>query len=252
MAKEYAMLSCGKHGHKLFKITDSEMAEKVLSISPDYRLCLRCGLAVKIDREPTLIKLKDTPIFPRFKYAKKIYRIKYIAYERLIKGSFSLLLGIGLIKVGGSKNTALTSVDNFIAALKPLSRYIGFNLEKNHTFSFIRDLLTPNNSRYALLVSIIFLYAFMLLIEGISLFFFQRWGEYFSAIATALFIPVEIYEIFNGFSLLKLSAFLINIFIVVYLVKESHLFGVKGGLKRYEELLYKSSYTYIFLDEFII
>ncbi len=61
-------------------------------------------------------------------------------------------------------------------------------------------------------------YAGMLLVEGIGLWLQKRWAEYLTAIATALFIPFEIYEILQRPTWVRFAALAINIFVVWYLV----------------------------------
>jgi len=63
-----------------------------------------------------------------------------------------------------------------------------------------------------------FVYAGILLVEGLGLWFQKRWAEYLTAIATALFIPFEIYEIFQRPTWVRFAAVTINLFIVWYLV----------------------------------
>jgi uncharacterized membrane protein (DUF2068 family) len=78
-----------------------------------------------------------------------------------------------------------------------------------------------------------FLYSGLQLTEGIGLWFEKRWAELLTVIATSLLIPVEIYEIYEKFTFLRVAVLLINFFIVWYLatrlkdekqeLKEAHL-----------------------------
>jgi phosphoribosylanthranilate isomerase len=61
-------------------------------------------------------------------------------------------------------------------------------------------------------------YAGILFVEGIGLWLQKRWAEYLTAIATALFIPFEIYEISQRLTWVRCGALGINLFIVWYLV----------------------------------
>lgn len=62
-----------------------------------------------------------------------------------------------------------------------------------------------------------FLYSALQLTEGIGLWLEKRWAEFLTVIATALLVPVEIYEIIEKFTLLRVAALLVNLFIVWYL-----------------------------------
>jgi hypothetical protein len=54
--------------------------------------------------------------------------------------------------------------------------------------------------------------------EGIGLWLEKRWAEWLTVIITSSLVPIEIYEIYRHPSPVKISVFLLNIAIVVYLV----------------------------------
>ncbi len=62
-------------------------------------------------------------------------------------------------------------------------------------------------------------YSSLLLTEGIGLLLRRRWAEYFTVITTAVFIPLEIYELFEHVSPTKIIVLVINVAIVWYLVQ---------------------------------
>jgi uncharacterized membrane protein (DUF2068 family) len=51
-----------------------------------------------------------------------------------------------------------------------------------------------------------------------------RWAEYLTVVATAMFIPFEVYQLFVQLTLFRLTALLINILIVVFLVWHAEMF----------------------------
>ncbi len=57
----------------------------------------------------------------------------------------------------------------------------------------------------------------------------KRWAEYLTVIATSLFLPLEINELIDKVSFLRVSALLVNLAILVYLVWTKRLFGIRGG-----------------------
>ena len=64
-----------------------------------------------------------------------------------------------------------------------------------------------------------YLYAVLDLVEGVGLVLRKRWAEWLTTISTALFLPVEIYEIFHGHHhVMKIMVFVANVLIVIYLV----------------------------------
>jgi phosphoribosylanthranilate isomerase len=67
-----------------------------------------------------------------------------------------------------------------------------------------------------------FVYAAILYVEGIGLWFQKRWAEYLTVIATALAVPLEIYEIYEKPTWVRFAALAINIFVVWYLWTRLH------------------------------
>ena len=63
-----------------------------------------------------------------------------------------------------------------------------------------------------------FFYAFLHMIEGIGLILERDWAGYLVVIATSSLIPFEIYEIARKPTLLRISLFLLNVGIVIYLI----------------------------------
>lgn len=62
-----------------------------------------------------------------------------------------------------------------------------------------------------------FIYAALRLVEGIGLVLRKRWAEYFVIIVTAVFIPLEIYELSRRFTPIRLGLLFANLAIVSYL-----------------------------------
>ena len=54
-------------------------------------------------------------------------------------------------------------------------------------------------------------------------------------LVTASLLPIEIYEIVNRLSPLKILAFVINVAVVTYLLLAKRLFGLRGGARADEQ-----------------
>ena len=61
-------------------------------------------------------------------------------------------------------------------------------------------------------------YAALFLLEGVGLWRRKTWAEWLTVVATALPIPLEIYEVVNHLSPLRVAAFVANVAIVTLLV----------------------------------
>jgi len=63
-----------------------------------------------------------------------------------------------------------------------------------------------------------FLYAVLFTVEGVGLWLEKRWAEFLTVIATASFIPFEIYELARDVTATRIVALVINVAVVVYLI----------------------------------
>jgi len=63
-----------------------------------------------------------------------------------------------------------------------------------------------------------FIYAALYVVEGVGLLRMRRWAEYLTIIITASLLPLEGYEIIQHVGPLKISALIINLVIVIYLI----------------------------------
>jgi len=86
------------------------------------------------------------------------------------------------------------------------------------------------------LIAAIFGYASLLFIESFGLWSGRRWGEYFSVVATSVFLPWEIYALTEKFTVVRVLLLLINVAAVAWLVVTKRLFGVRGGFAEYHRL----------------
>jgi uncharacterized membrane protein (DUF2068 family) len=95
--------------------------------------------------------------------------------------------------------------------------------ELRHLFSIQTGTLT----KIGLVVAA---YAILEGVEAFGLWRQKRWAEYLTFIATAAFLPLEIYELAHTLSPLKLITFILNLAVVLYLLVAKRLFGLRGGV----------------------
>jgi len=135
--------------------------------------------------------------------------IVLIGLFKLVKAASLLVVGIGLLNLMHRDAAATVAhwVDYF--RLDPEDRYIHNVLSR-----VLR--VTPRQLRELSAGTLI--YAALFLTEGTGLLMRKHWAEYLTVISTALFVPLEIYELFERFTLIRLSVLAINLGIVWYLV----------------------------------
>ncbi len=97
--------------------------------------------------------------------------------------------------------------------------------------SILAALLDLDPKQFVLLAVGTVLYALLFSVEGIGLWFDQTWAEYLTIVATAGFIPVEVYEIISRVSITRVLLFVLNVAIVWYLIVQvRHRGHTEGGV----------------------
>jgi uncharacterized membrane protein (DUF2068 family) len=62
------------------------------------------------------------------------------------------------------------------------------------------------------------LYGSLFTVEGVGLWKGKRWAEYLTVIATSALIPFEVYELARRLTMVRVSALVVNVAAVIYLV----------------------------------
>jgi uncharacterized membrane protein (DUF2068 family) len=81
----------------------------------------------------------------------------------------------------------------------------------------------------------LFCYAALGLIEGLGLMFEKVWAEYFTALITASFLPLEIFELVHRVTWFRVGLFVVNLAVLAYLV--GHLIYRRRALKGHPGLI---------------
>jgi uncharacterized membrane protein (DUF2068 family) len=133
-----------------------------------------------------------------------------------IIAGFKFLKGIVLIIVA-VKLLTLLNKDVGEWAMDFINRH-GIDAENKYVHSLLEKIAGVNRNQLMAMSGGAFLYSGLQLTEGIGLWFEKRWAEYLTAIATALLIPVELYEIYEKFTWVRVVILIVNLFVVWYLV----------------------------------
>ena len=91
---------------------------------------------------------------------------------------------------------------------------------------FLNAAANLNDARLWGLAALAFAYSALRLAEAYGLWQGRRWGVWLGAAGGAIYIPVELYELWHKPGLLKVATLAVNIAIVVYLV--SNLYWQRG------------------------
>jgi uncharacterized membrane protein (DUF2068 family) len=140
--------------------------------------------------------------------------IVLIAVFKLVKGVLLLIVGLGLLELVHAEIATL-----FSRLLEGL--HLNTDSRVLHALVLRVDMLQPEAVMVMSLVTIV--YAVLLLVEGIGLWFEKAWAGYVTVISTGLFLPFELYEVIKRVTALRVIVLLLNFAIVVYLISQLKL-----------------------------
>jgi len=142
-------------------------------------------------------------------HRKSATTLVLIALFKLVKGFLLLAVGVGAVKL--LHRDIAQTISDWVEFLRvdPDNRFIHGMLTR-----VLR--LSPAQLKAASVGT--FIYAGLLLTEGIGLLLRKRWAEYFTIVTTAGLIPLEVYELCKHITAAKVAMLVINIAIVAYLI----------------------------------
>ena len=149
---------------------------------------------------------------------KHSFFLKIIIAEKLFLGLLFAAISLGML--------SLLNKDMEVFSDR-LIFFLNLDLEK----AYIQDIVDwLTNIKGGTIIGIsagMFILSSLNLIEAYGLHMRRRWAEWLTVIATSLFIPLELYEVVQKQTLLRIGALVINVAIVYYLSKHKELFPKK-------------------------
>lgn len=132
-----------------------------------------------------------------------------IAIFKFVKGALLLALAFGALTF--LHKDVASEVEYWLDQFKidPDNRYIGGLLSK---------LQLVHSKELKELSALGVAYAALFLTEGTGLLFRKRWAEWLTIVATSSLMPIELYELIEKFTAVRLFALLINAAVVLYLI----------------------------------
>jgi uncharacterized membrane protein (DUF2068 family) len=233
----YELLVCGFSGHELIGIDARALREEDSVIAREWdgvrwHRCLRCDswLPVPPPESPAreLPPARDEIELPlRGKPLRDKIVLRLIALNRALH--FVVLGAIAvLIFVFASHRDALRN--RTFRALADLQTGASSGTPSRHGLAHEIERAFSLQSNTLKLVGVVFaVYALVEGIEAFGLWFQRRWAEYLTFLVTSSLLPLEVYELTNRLSPLKLLTFIINLAVVAYLLLAKRLFGIRGG-----------------------
>ncbi len=239
---EWNLRTCARKGHVTYAPTEDRYRDRLVAETPlgtAWR-CLRCGSYV-LGEPHGQGPADEAPVLLRGRALRSAFILRALAIERWVRGVVLALLGIAVFRLKNTRVSLKELFERDLKSLDPFFRQIHFDVADSSTVASIEKFLAAKPSTYNLIGAGLLLYGALQIAEGVGLWSLKRWGEYVAVVGTTLFIPLEVYELSEKVSWLKLVVLLINIAAVVYLLLSKRLFGIRGGHAAYEASLQEES-----------
>lgn len=135
--------------------------------------------------------------------------IRTVALFEAFKGMIILLAGFALLR--------LVHRDLQIVA-DQIVRHLHMNPARHYPRIFLDAVAGISDSRIKYLAVFAFLYSVVRFVEAYGLWHLKVWAEWFAILSGGIYIPIEIVGLFRHATIIKGSVFVINLFIVLYLI----------------------------------
>jgi uncharacterized membrane protein (DUF2068 family) len=237
---DWELITCGVRGHALVGRDDDSGAGDPLLVrdrgDTRWHRCLRCDCWIALPLPtpspagaPTLDRsLIEIPLRGRALRDRIILRL--IAIERLIHFVVLGLLGFAVLAFASHRSSLRGEFYRVLTAIQ--GGVGGGPVQSNGHVGIVHDLdklFTLSRGTLSAVGIALLTYAALEGVEAVGLWWGRRWAEYLTFLATAVLLPLEVYEIIHGGTVLKVIGFLINLAVVVYLLFKKRLFGLRGG-----------------------
>jgi uncharacterized membrane protein (DUF2068 family) len=135
--------------------------------------------------------------------------LKVIGILKLLSGATALAVGIGAFRFLGHDPGPRA---------ERIVTHLGLDPQNRVIHEAISRITGIDRTHLRAIEFGTFFYAALHTVEGIGLILGYHWAEYLVIVATGSLIPFEIYEIARKLSLVRVTLFVLNVAIVIYLV----------------------------------
>ncbi len=239
---DWSLYRCGRAGHITYAPDEAHLREHMRAaiFGGEVWRCLRCGSYVTGEPHGGG-PISDAPMIRRGKEIRGDIILRLFAIERFGRFLLFAAFAYGIWRFSHSRLTITEAFNRELPILRSAARQLGFNVDTSGIIGLVRRVLHISQTKLTLLAAGVSAISVISLIESIGLWLARRWGEYFAMVATSLFLPLEIYELYDKFTVTKIALFLLNVVLVLYLVLNRRLFGARGGKHAYEARLRSES-----------
>lgn len=237
---DWELVACGFAGHELPAADAAELRPQDSTLAREYDglrwcRCLRCDswlpLSPPVSEQRHHVPERSQISVPlRGKALRDKVVLRAIAVERALHFLVLGLLGLAVLLFAAHRTNLRHDFYSVLAALQ--SGVGGGPVQSSGHVGFIHELDKLFSLRSGTLLGLgIALLAYGALegVEAVGLWLTKRWAEYLTFLATAILLPLEVYEIVNKPTAVKVIGLIVNLAVVVYLLLAKRLFGLRGG-----------------------
>jgi uncharacterized membrane protein (DUF2068 family) len=143
--------------------------------------------------------------------------VKHIAHKALRPiALFEALKGVGGLIVG-LVALGFMDRDNEVFA-EQIIRHLHIDPTWHYAQWFVKLVAEASDSQIMAVGGVFALYATVRFAEAYGLWFERRWAEWLAALSGGVYVPIEVYELLRHVTWPRLSALVINLLIVGYMV----------------------------------
>jgi uncharacterized membrane protein (DUF2068 family) len=135
--------------------------------------------------------------------------VRAVAFFEALKGTLVLVAGFGLLSLVHRDLQDLAERLVSHSHLNPASHYPRV---------FIEAAARTSDSRLRTLAALAFAYSCVRFVEAYGLWKMRAWAEWFAIISGCVYLPIEVYELFQRATLVRAGVLVVNAFIVAYLL----------------------------------
>ncbi|MGA8865054.1 MAG: DUF2127 domain-containing protein [Gallionella sp.] len=135
--------------------------------------------------------------------------VRAVALLEAAKGTLVLVAGFGVLS--HLHHDAQQFAEQLIG-------HLHLNPAKHFPRIFIDAAANLTETRLQLLATLATTYALVRFVEAYGLWNGRRWAEWFAAVSGAIYIPFELYELFQGIHWLSICALVVNVLVVALML----------------------------------
>ena len=145
--------------------------------------------------------------------------LRFFSVERLLRGLVIISIGLEGLRLSSARYKSLTEWSQVVGLVTRFNPKIADSILHSSFYDWLFRLQSGKIGSWIALFAAIFSYGILICVEAVGLWLDLLWAEKLAVISTSAFIPLEIWELAKGFSLLKFGAFVLNVFLVIWLYR---------------------------------